>query len=226
VVDPVLDPETGFQYLRARYYDPTTGQFLTRDPLEAITGQPYSYAQDNPVNGTDPTGLCGTGSIGDLFDCVNPTSSGNLAYQAASAAWQFGTTHTIGVCVGGSLVAGIGFTGQVCVQGNLHSAGVTVTGGPVVGSPSAGVSAGIEASNAHNVCELGSYFDNTTVTIKPTGEGPQGVGETGSGTLPGGRTVTYYYGGAGLGASIPPFASGSTGTTNTSTASVGSSCGC
>ncbi|MHB8735881.1 MAG: DUF6531 domain-containing protein, partial [Terriglobales bacterium] len=37
------DPETGLQYLRARYYDPQTGQFLTRDPIEAQTRQPYSY---------------------------------------------------------------------------------------------------------------------------------------------------------------------------------------
>jgi RHS repeat-associated protein len=31
------DTETGLQYLRARYYDPSTGTFLTRDPLEAQT---------------------------------------------------------------------------------------------------------------------------------------------------------------------------------------------
>lgn len=30
--------------MRARYYDPETGQFVTRDPLEGITRQPYSYA--------------------------------------------------------------------------------------------------------------------------------------------------------------------------------------
>lgn len=28
---------TSLQYLCARYYDPTTAQFLTRDPLEAAT---------------------------------------------------------------------------------------------------------------------------------------------------------------------------------------------
>ena len=32
-------------------------RFLNRDPLEALTGQPYSYAGDNPVNATDPSGL-------------------------------------------------------------------------------------------------------------------------------------------------------------------------
>jgi RHS repeat-associated protein len=56
-VGRVVDPETGLLYLRARYYDPATGQFLTRDPLEALTGQPYAYAADNPLNGADPLGL-------------------------------------------------------------------------------------------------------------------------------------------------------------------------
>lgn len=52
------DAHTGLQYLRARYYDPTTGQFLTRDPLETLTGEAYGYAANDPVNTTDPTGLC------------------------------------------------------------------------------------------------------------------------------------------------------------------------
>ncbi len=51
------DPETGLQYLRNRYYDPSTGQFLTEDPLQAVTGQPYNYAADDPLNQNDPAGL-------------------------------------------------------------------------------------------------------------------------------------------------------------------------
>ncbi|WP_167306012.1 RHS repeat-associated core domain-containing protein [Cellulomonas shaoxiangyii] len=50
------DP-TGYLYLRARYYDPTTAQFLTRDPLEATTGNPYGYTDGNPLQYTDPLGL-------------------------------------------------------------------------------------------------------------------------------------------------------------------------
>ena len=34
----------------ARGYDPATAQFLSVDPLEAITQAPYGYAGDNPEN--------------------------------------------------------------------------------------------------------------------------------------------------------------------------------
>jgi RHS repeat-associated protein len=50
------DSESGMYYMRARYYDPSTAQFLTRDPAVALTRSPYSYAGDNPSNMTDPTG--------------------------------------------------------------------------------------------------------------------------------------------------------------------------
>ena len=43
----------------ARYYDPTTAQFLTRDPIEQLTQQPYQYANGDPLDQTDPLGLCG-----------------------------------------------------------------------------------------------------------------------------------------------------------------------
>jgi len=57
------DPETGLQYLRARYYDPQTQNFLTRDPLTPTTRTPYTYTNNSPTNNTDPTGLdcAGTG---------------------------------------------------------------------------------------------------------------------------------------------------------------------
>jgi len=43
-------------YLRARYYNPVTGRFLSVDP-EAGEGQRrYEYAGADPVNGLDPTG--------------------------------------------------------------------------------------------------------------------------------------------------------------------------
>ena len=51
------DPETGLLYLRARYYDPSTGQFLTRDPMVAMTRSAYGYGANDPLNQEDPSGL-------------------------------------------------------------------------------------------------------------------------------------------------------------------------
>jgi RHS repeat-associated protein/uncharacterized repeat protein (TIGR01451 family) len=47
--------------LRARYLNPSTGTFLTRDPYEGVFGKPdtlhpYAYVNANPVNAIDPTG--------------------------------------------------------------------------------------------------------------------------------------------------------------------------
>jgi RHS repeat-associated protein len=50
------DPTTGLYYLRARWYDPVTGQFTTVDPEVSDTDQPYAYAAGNPLVFGDPTG--------------------------------------------------------------------------------------------------------------------------------------------------------------------------
>lgn len=49
--------QSGLQYLRARVYDPATGQFLTRDPAEELTREPFGYAAGDPANRADPRGL-------------------------------------------------------------------------------------------------------------------------------------------------------------------------
>ena len=73
----------GLSYLRARHYDPVTGTFLTRDPLTAQTGTPYSYGGGNPASNTDPSGLClglGNGCPGsDLLYSALQTGAGRAA---------------------------------------------------------------------------------------------------------------------------------------------------
>ncbi|MEO6084112.1 MAG: RHS repeat-associated core domain-containing protein [Umezawaea sp.] len=51
------DTSTGLSHLDAREYDPSTGQFLSVDPMVGETGTPYGYAANNPVTYSDPTGL-------------------------------------------------------------------------------------------------------------------------------------------------------------------------
>jgi RHS repeat-associated protein len=56
-----MGTENQLIYLRARTYDPVTAQFLTPDPLAAVSGETYAYAATNPVNYTDPFGLIAEG---------------------------------------------------------------------------------------------------------------------------------------------------------------------
>jgi RHS repeat-associated protein len=56
------DSETGFTYLRARYYASSVGRFTSRDVLAGVRTVPgslnrYACAGNNPVNWTDPSGM-------------------------------------------------------------------------------------------------------------------------------------------------------------------------
>ncbi len=52
------DQETGLHYNYWRYYDPTTGRYLTPDPIGLDGGiNLYAYVQNNPVNFVDFFGL-------------------------------------------------------------------------------------------------------------------------------------------------------------------------
>src|SRR5262249_37938414 len=55
------DAGLGWQYLRARYYDPATGRFVSTDPSEGVLTEPeslhrYLYANASPVGHVDPSG--------------------------------------------------------------------------------------------------------------------------------------------------------------------------
>ena len=56
-----FDPELQSYYLRARYYNPSTGRFISENPFEGIVKRPlslnkYNYTEGNPINAINPSG--------------------------------------------------------------------------------------------------------------------------------------------------------------------------
>jgi RHS repeat-associated protein len=101
-------------YMRARYYLPTWGRFLSRDPLEfSASTNFYEYANNNPVDFSDPTGTQpapggvgfgagggggGGGGPGGIADYNNygAGASSDMAIQSDSPTQPLGV-HGVGV---------------------------------------------------------------------------------------------------------------------------------
>ncbi len=110
------DASTGLINDRARFYDSQTGGFTTRDPDFNSTDTAYTYAGDDPVNSTDPSGgrnqsstepIAPSPQLHGYWLTGSPNFVGLDLYDApaevdlsiASDA-DLGTIVTVGVCTG------------------------------------------------------------------------------------------------------------------------------
>jgi RHS repeat-associated protein len=89
----IYDPDATLVHLAARDYDPRTGRWLTKDPLQFSAGDAnqYAYVGNDPINFVDPTGLH---PCADLWSCaplnVTPATEVVVAIQQAGAAEETG----------------------------------------------------------------------------------------------------------------------------------------
>jgi len=86
------DLDLGLYYLRARYYNPTTGRFMSRDPESGKLWDPkslhkYLYADGDPVNGIDPSGRADLAEV-DLENAQIKFSDHGLAHLTKIGAPQ------------------------------------------------------------------------------------------------------------------------------------------
>jgi RHS repeat-associated protein len=70
----------GLVHLGVRLYDPVIGRFLSRDPIlnprSAASANPYAFAANDPVNSSDPSGLCEGGECEPTSPWVPPLEGG------------------------------------------------------------------------------------------------------------------------------------------------------
>ena len=115
------DTETGFYFLKTRYYDPELGRFATIDDIsyldpDSINGlNLYAYCLNNPIIYSDPTG-----------------HSATLAIILGIVALVGLITTCIGVATDNNIVTAIGLT-MVAVPA-LISGGMALVGGITAGA--------------------------------------------------------------------------------------------
>ena len=176
--------EGGLIYLRARYYDSSTEQYLSVDPLASLTQQPYSYAADNPMNWVDPSGLCWADSvwvpIGGSGSCSD--AAGATTYNALPVVHKAAVGATIAAsgcaiapswtAIGGGAcaavaagAAGVGAVSGVAlwVRGRqsgsataVDAAGVVLGGGSYLGE--------VGARSAEGAAEAASEASNARIS--------------------------------------------------------------
>ncbi|WP_321474121.1 RHS repeat-associated core domain-containing protein [uncultured Paludibaculum sp.] len=108
------DADLGLYYLRARWYSPVTGRFLSRDPLD--TGNRYAYAAADPVNGSDPSGL--------LTQWTIPAAGGEVLYAYTVKVIVYGSAAYSIYAVGHHTPAGRDF---ICILKSAVSAALAAS---------------------------------------------------------------------------------------------------
>ena len=107
------DIETGFYFLKSRYYDPEVGRFLNIDSLdyadpETINGlNLYAYCGDNPVMGYDPEGIWSWSGFWNVIAAVAVVVvvTAAVALTAGAAAVAVGASSAVGTTVALTAVA-------------------------------------------------------------------------------------------------------------------------
>ena len=157
------EPDLGLTYVRARWLDTTTGQWLSVDPVE---GEPrYSYVRNRPTISTDPSGTNPPKTVGqNLYDLwwnnpVGPWIDKHLLNGGASHFGQvWGEYETGQTSLGNLLLTGLWESGKLVVLAvSIETVGAAVitgaTGAAATGAAAKASALTIEREVAKGVVE-------------------------------------------------------------------------
>ncbi|NOK71559.1 MAG: hypothetical protein GFH25_541324n2 [Chloroflexi bacterium AL-N10] len=141
--------DTGLVYYHARYYDPRLGRFLSPDSIVPNPQDPqdlnrYTYAKNNPLRYTDPTGHCAI----ICTALVGAAIGGGISYgtQVAANISQNGlNVQALTNVDGGDIVAGAVAGGVAGATGFVATGAVgsVLSGTGVVSTMAAGSAVGV-----------------------------------------------------------------------------------
>ena len=113
----------GPQYLRNRYYDAGTGRFTQQDPIGLAGGMNlYGFADGDPVNFSDPMGLCpeelgGDGKRKTLGDCPIGSKGATIFNRRAGGSVEIAPLSPLDAFG----IGGLGLTARGLTRGVVSS---------------------------------------------------------------------------------------------------------
>jgi RHS repeat-associated protein len=155
-----FDPETNLQFSRNRYYDLSTGRFLSEDRLRFKAGVNfYEYVSNSPVNLLDPFGLqpsakcackvaaaaAAGGAAGAAAGRKIGTALGGFGGGFAGALGGFGGGEAPEPAGGGIPGAIVGGTAGA-VEGAAAGSRIGTVAGAIIGALAAGIAADLSCS--------------------------------------------------------------------------------
>lgn len=141
-----FDSLTGLYSLRARYYNPAQGRFLSQDTYPYSFGNPielnrYVYAANRPVNLSDPTSKAALAEYRWLIGGIGGVLGGTQAYLCGGSVESIAAATFLGAMMGlsfatfaaisplaATITAGTGFA--LSSAGAINSAYDMVVNGP------------------------------------------------------------------------------------------------
>jgi RHS repeat-associated protein len=162
------DPDTGKVNMHARWYQPGTGTFTSRDtatlnPSPSVQANRYTYANASPLTGIDPTGHATIIDHGSLAGAGSPGYGGS-GYGTTGSSGGYTTISTDGYNSSGSPVSGcIGYALGACGGGGAIDSSNDMIGGCI-----ACVSAGEVEWNFAEDGAMTWYFENYVLPSLPS----------------------------------------------------------
>jgi len=154
--------ESGLQFKRNRYYDPASGGFTQEDPIGLAGGlNLYGFAAGDPVNGSDPFGLC-------TFTHSSQSCLQDLADWAAKG----GHTFIVNAAAVGSAIDAV--VGSALVGGGCGGSGYACGSGPAVGGTAGEAEAGSVVIGNMDVLKSPGAIGANERTLLPQLEGDLG----------------------------------------------------
>ena len=105
------DDEIGLYYLRARYYDPETGRFISQDNISYLDPEHlmglnlYAYCNNDPIQNLDPTGcaILTTLLIATIAGAIVGGAMGGISYAISTPTGGFDGRELAANVVGGTV---------------------------------------------------------------------------------------------------------------------------